>query len=114
MLLLQQVSEHFIKPNLLSSKKIIMLIHLEAKTAVLASMLQQAGAQVYATGSNPLSTQDDVCAALRQRGMEVFAAHGASDLEYRNHLVQALSIKPDVFIDDSGDLVSLLEEERIG
>ena len=108
--LLRQVGEHLNKTNLLSGKKITMSIHLEAKTAVLASILQQAGAQVFATGSNPLSTQDDVCAALAQRGVEVFAAHGASDQEYHNHLVQALSIKPDIFIDDGGDLISLLKK----
>ncbi len=92
-------------------KKIAMSIHLEAKTAYLAKVLRAGGAEVYVTGCNPLSTQDDVAAALAAEGFSVFARHGVSDTEYREHLMQTLACKPDLIIDDGGDLISLLHGE---
>jgi adenosylhomocysteinase len=59
-----------------------MTIHLEAKTAYLALLLSEAGADVTVSGSNPLSTQDDVCAALVERGVRVFATHDPSDEDF--------------------------------
>ena len=91
--------------------KIAMSIHLEAKTAYLAKVLRAGGAEVYATGCNPLSTQDDVAAALAAEGFEVFARHGVNEDEYREHLIQTLSCRPDLIIDDGGDLISLLHGE---
>ncbi len=88
--------------------KITMSIHMEAKTAYLATCLQAAGAEVHATGCNPLSTQDDVAAGLASLGVETYAVHGVSDEEYKQLLVAALSCHPDLMIDDGGDLVELL------
>lgn len=88
--------------------KITMSIHMEAKTAYLATCLQAAGAEVHATGCNPLSTQDDVAAGLASLGVETYAMHGVNAEEYRDLLVAALSCKPDLIIDDGGDLLELL------
>lgn len=90
---------------------ISMSIHLEAKTAYLAMVLKSAGAEVYATGCNPLSTQDDVAAALVHEGIEVFAVHGATEEMYKEHLIKALEVKPHLIIDDGGDFTALLHGE---
>lgn len=91
-------------------KKISMSIHLEAKTAYLAKILRAGGAEVHVTGCNPLSTQDDVAAALASEGFEVNAVHGVSDEVYRTHLLKTLEVCPDLIIDDGGDLIHLLHE----
>lgn len=88
--------------------KITMSIHMEAKTAFLATCLKAAGAEVHATGCNPLSTQDDVAAGLASLGVETYAKHGVNAEEYKELLVAALSCKPDLIIDDGGDLLDLL------
>lgn len=88
--------------------KITISIHMEAKTAYLATCLKAAGAEVYATGCNPLSTQDDVAAGLASLGVETFAMHGVNAEQYTELLVQALSCHPDLIIDDGGDLLDLL------
>ena len=94
-----------------AGKKIAMSIHLEAKTAYLALTLKAGGAEVHITGCNPLSTQDDVAAALASDGMEVNAWRGVSDEQYRKHLIKTLSCCPDAMIDDGGDLTTLLHGE---
>lgn len=91
--------------------KIAMSIHLEAKTAYLGLVLRAGGAEVYMTGCNPLSTQDDVAAALAAEGIEINARHGVSDEEYTEHLKKTLSCIPDLMIDDGGDFTSLLHGE---
>ena len=95
-----------------TGKKITMSIHLEAKTAYLALVLRELGAEVAVTGSNPLSTQDEIAAALVDHGLEVFAWHGATPFEYEEHLIKALEFKPDIIIDDGGDLVHILHNVR--
>ncbi|MEW6424016.1 MAG: adenosylhomocysteinase [Bacillota bacterium] len=92
--------------------KIALSIHLEAKTAYLAKVLQAGGAQVAISGSNPLSTQDDVAAALVQEGINVYAWYKATEEEYREHLLRVLDTGPHIIIDDGGDLVQLLHTER--
>ena len=87
-------------------------IHLEAKTANLAIALREAGANIAVTGSNPLTTQDPIAAALADMGFPVYAWHGASPEEYTNHLNRALDIRPNVVIDDGGDLCELLHGPR--
>ena len=87
--------------------KIGMSIHMEAKTAYLATILKAAGARVYATGCNSLSTQDDVAAGLASLGVEVYAIHGVGRDEYRHHLRLVLENKPDLIIDDGGDLLEV-------
>lgn len=96
----------------LKGLKVALSIHLEAKTAHLAQVLHDLGAEVYATGSNPLSTQDDVCAALSECGVTVYATHACTAEEYHDYLCRALSVKPDVIIDDGGDMVHILHEEH--
>ena len=88
----------------LSGLSVGMSIHMEAKTARLALLLNKMGARVYATGCNPLSTQDDVAAGLQSMGIDVFAKHGASPEEYKENLLDVLNREPDLIIDDGGDL----------
>ncbi len=88
----------------LRGHKIAMCLHLEAKTAVLAEDLHKAGAEVTITGSNPLSTQDDVAAALSKTGVNVFAWRGVSDKDHQLNLKRVLSLTPDVIIDDGAEL----------
>jgi len=76
---LNKISGEQLADGSLRGRKIAMTIHLEAKTAYLALLLSEAGAEVTVAGSNPLSTQDDVCAALAERGVRVFATHDPSD-----------------------------------
>jgi adenosylhomocysteinase len=90
-------------------RTIAVSIHLEAKTARLAMALAEAGGEVYITSSNPLSTQDDVAAALNEYdGVTVFSRHGVSMEEYEKQLENVLSSQPDLIIDDGGDLVKQL------
>ncbi len=105
------INEQFTREKPFAGKKISMSIHLEAKTAYLAITLAAGGAEVYVTGCNPLSTQDDVAAALVGLGFEVNAWRGVTDAEYEEHLKKTLSLCPDVMIDDGGDLTQLLHGE---
>ncbi len=81
-----------------------MCLHLEAKTAVLAQSLLRAGAAIAITGSNPLSTQDDVAAALSETGVEVHAWRGVTDKEHQANLARVLDTRPDILIDDGAEL----------
>lgn len=92
--------------------RVTVSVHLEAKTANLGLVLAKGGAEVRLTGSNPLSTQDDVAAGLASLGVETFGVHGATAEEYEDHLIQALSHKPHLIVDDGGDLVHLLGGKR--
>ena len=109
--ILNSIKAEFERTKPFRGKKIAMSIHLEAKTAYLAKVLRAGGAEVWVTGCNPLSTQDDVAAALAAEGFEVHARHGVSDAEYVEHLKKTLSCVPDLMIDDGGDLISLLHGE---
>ena len=93
-------------------KTVVISVHLEAKTAYLAIVLHRAGADVIVTGSNPLSTQDDIAAALVDEGLTVYATHGCTEEEYFMYLHKALDHKPHIIIDDGGDLVHLLHTTR--
>jgi len=96
----------------LRGRKVAMTIHLEAKTAYLALLLSEAGAQVTVAGSNPLSTQDDVCAALAEKGVRVFATHDPSDEEFERYLHRSLETGPELIIDDGAELVGRLIEHH--
>ena len=91
--------------------KISLSVHLEAKTAYLCKVLAAGGAEMSVTGSNVLSTQDDVAAALVEDGLRVFAYHGATEQEYSRHIRRTLENGPQIIIDDGGDLVSMLHRE---
>lgn len=109
---LNAIRRQFEQERPFAGLKVAISLHVEAKTANLAKTLQAGGAQVAITACNPLSTQDDVCAALAEDGILVFARHNASAEEYKEHLVRTLETGPDLIIDDGGDLVSILHSER--
>ncbi|MBU1064342.1 adenosylhomocysteinase, partial [bacterium] len=90
--------------DVFTGKRIAICIHLEAKTAYLALTIQRLGAEVWVTSSNPLSTKDDVCAALAKNGVHVFAKHGASQEEYRGFIKAIVDAKPHTVVDDGGDI----------
>ena len=92
--------------------KVSMCIHLEAKTAYLALLLHDLGADVRVTGSNPLSTKDEICAALAHLGIEVNAWFGTTDEEYHEHVRRTLEFCPDIILDDGGDFVEMLSSEH--
>lgn len=109
--ILNSIKEEFEKTKPFRGLRISMSIHLEAKTAYLAKVLAAGGAEVHVTGCNPLSTQDDVAAALAAEGFDVHAHHGATAEEYRTDLIATLSCAPHLIIDDGGDFISLLHGE---
>lgn len=96
----------------LSGKKVAICLHLEAKTAYLAYVISQLGADVAIAGSNPLSTQDDVAAGLAAQGVTVHSWYNSTAAEYKEHLNKVLNTEPDLIIDDGGDLVEMLHQSR--
>jgi adenosylhomocysteinase len=96
----------------LQGRKVAVVVHLEAKTACLVLALQEAGARVVAAGSNPLSTQDAVCAALVERGVEVHARHGVSQDEFTADLLAVAETGPELVIDDGLELTRRTAEHR--
>lgn len=110
--LLNGLEDEFSKTKPFEGVKISLSVHLEAKTAYLCLVLAAGGAKMSVTGSNVLSTQDDVAAALADDGLEVFAYHGATSEEYDKHIEKCLEHKPNIIIDDGGDLVGMLHTKR--
>ena len=109
--LLRRLEEEFSRTKPFAGKRIALSVHLEAKTAYLCKVLAAGGAEMYITGSNPLSTQDDVAAALAKAGHNVYAWHGATEEEYFAHIRETLSHHANIIIDDGGDLVHMLHTE---
>lgn len=109
--LLREIEEQFSRDLPFKGLKITLSIHLEAKTAYLCKVLAAGGAQMFITGSNPLSTQDDVAAALVHDGLNVYAWHGCTPEEYHHHLEKVVESGPNIIIDDGGDLVHLIHSE---
>lgn len=112
MSVLNKLRTEFEKEKPFKGKRIVVCLHLEAKTAYLAKTLQLGGAEVCVVASNPLSTQDDVVAALVKGGVCTHAWYGATAEEYLQHLNLALDFEPDLIIDDGGDLVATIHKER--
>ena len=110
--LLRGLEEEFQRTKPFAGVKISLSVHLEAKTAYLCLVLAEAGADMSVTGSNVLSTQDDVAAALADSGLKVYAYHGATSEEYDRHIEMCLLNKPNIVIDDGADMVSFLHEKR--
>ena len=108
---LRSIEKDFIETKPFKNLKVALSIHLEAKTAYLCTVLAAGGAEMHVTGSNPLSTQDDVAAALAHNGLNVFAWYNATSEEYMSHLREVIKVGPDVIIDDGGDLVNLIHNE---
>ncbi|MBQ8569133.1 MAG: adenosylhomocysteinase [Oscillospiraceae bacterium] len=109
--LLNSIEEDFKKDLPFKGMKIALSVHLEAKTAYLCKVLAAGGAEMYVTGSNPLSTQDDVAAALVHDGLNVFAWYDATSEEYHRHIAAVIEAGPNIIIDDGGDLVNLIHNE---
>ena len=109
--LLNGLEKDFRKELPFKGLKIALSVHLEAKTAYLCEVLAAGGAEMYITGSNPLSTQDDVAAALVHEGLAVFALHGATPEEYERGIRRVLEAGPNLIIDDGGDLVSMMHAD---
>ena len=108
---LRSIEKDFSETKPFKNLKVALSIHLEAKTAYLCTVLAAGGAEMYVTGSNPLSTQDDVAAALAHNGLNVFAWYNATAHEYMAHLREVIKVGPDVIIDDGSDLVNLIHNE---
>jgi adenosylhomocysteinase len=110
--LLNTIEQHFRKELPFSGLKVSICLHLEAKTGYLAQVIQAGGAEVAICGSNPLSTQDDVAAALVASGIAVYAWHNVTDEEYHGLIQKVLDFRPHAIIDDGGDLVGVLHSQR--
>ncbi|MFL5964702.1 MAG: adenosylhomocysteinase [Gaiellaceae bacterium] len=109
---LHRLLEERLSDGALKGRKVAVVVHLEAKTACLVLALQEAGAHVVAAGSNPLSTQDAVCAALVERGVEVHARHGVSQAEFTADLLAIAETGPELVIDDGLELTRRTAEHR--
>lgn len=109
--LLRSLEQDFSASKPFAGLKVALSIHLEAKTAYLCLVLAAGGAEMYVTGSNPLSTQDDVAAALAAAGINVFAWYNTTPAEYMSHLKKVIESGPNIIIDDGGDLVNLIHNE---
>ncbi len=108
---LSAIEKEFAEKKPFEGIKISLSVHLEAKTAYLCETLAAGGAVMSVTGSNVLSTQDDVAAALAAEGLRVFAVHGESEEEYSRHIKMTLANGSQIIIDDGGDLVNMLHTE---
>ncbi len=108
--ILASLEKEFRESRPFKGLRIALSVHLEAKTAHLCEVLATGGAEMYITGSNPLSTQDDVAAALVHEGLNVFAVHGATEEEYFRGIRKVIEAAPHVIIDDGGDLVNMIHD----
>ncbi len=108
--LLGGLDKEFLDTKPFTGLKVALSVHLEAKTARLCEVLSHGGAEMFITGSNPLSTQDDVAAALVHEGLNVFAVHGATPEEYERGIRRVIEAGPNIIIDDGGDLVSMIHD----
>lgn len=106
--ILSGLEEEFKRTRPFEGVKISLSVHLEAKTAYLSKVFAAGGAKMAVTGSNPLSTQDDVAAGLVADGLEVFAWYNSTPQEYEKHIEMTLEHGPNIIIDDGGDLISML------
>jgi adenosylhomocysteinase len=109
---LNRLARERLADGALRGRRVAVVVHLEAKTAYLATLLADAGARVVAAGSNPGSTQDAVCAALVARGIEVHARHGASAEEFDADLLAVADTSPEIVVDDGAELTARIVEHR--
>jgi adenosylhomocysteinase len=113
MLTLGSLSSSALESGVLRGVRVGLVLHIEAKTAVLALKLARAGAEVHLAASNPLSTQDDVVEAVRGELAAVYARRGESSEEYSEALRRVLAARPDYIIDDGGDAITLSHREGV-
>ncbi|MCX5717813.1 MAG: adenosylhomocysteinase [Nitrospirae bacterium] len=110
---LKSITERFRKEKPLKGIRLAACLHVTTETANLAETLKAGGAQVYLCASNPLSTQDDVAASLvKNSGISVFAIKGEDHKTYYRHIMDALSLKPNITMDDGADIVSTLHTKK--
>ena len=110
---LKSIKERFRKEKPLKGVRLAACLHVTTETANLAETLKAGGAQVYLCASNPLSTQDDVAASLvKNSGISVFAIKGEDHKTYYRHIMDALSLKPNITMDDGADIVSTLHTKK--
>ena len=110
--ILRQIEVDFCKKQYFQGFRVLVCIHLEAKTAYLAQVLASGGALVAVVGSNSHSTKDDIVAALDDEGLHVYARYGATPEEMKHYMNLALDMRPNILIDDGGDLVEMLHTDR--
>ena len=111
---LNRLARERLRDGALAGRRVAVVVHLEAKTAYLALLLAEAGAEVVVSGSNPGSTQDAICAALVARGLEVHARHGASREEFDADLLAVADTEPEIVVDDGCELTARIVERRPG
>src|SRR5438128_11467433 len=109
---LNRLARERLADGALRGRRVAVVVHLEAKTAYLATLLAEAGAEVVAAGSNPASTQDAICAALVRRGIEVHATYGATPQEFTDDLLAVADTAPELVIDDGAELTRRILEHR--
>ena len=105
---LTEIEKQFEAEKPFKGLRIAVSVHMEAKTANLGLVLAKGGAEVHLTGCNPLSTQDDVAAAVAEMGVETFGIYGVTPAEYEDLLAETLACHPHLIVDDGGDLINLL------
>lgn len=111
---LRQVRERFLTQQPLKGRTVGACLHVTAETGVLMRTLAAGGAKVVLCASNPLSTQDDVAAALAEDGIQVFAKKGEDRDTFFSHIEAVIAEKPDLTMDDGADLVSTIHEKHAG
>jgi len=109
---LMEIKKGFSKEKPLEGIRVGFALHVTKETAVLVETLIAGGADVSITGCNPLSTQDDVAAYLASEGIRVYAWRGETKEEYYKNINRVLDFKPQITIDDGGDLVFVVHKER--
>jgi adenosylhomocysteinase len=109
---LNRLARERLADGAIRGRRVAVVVHLEAKTAYLATLLADAGASVVASGSNPGSTQDAICAALVERGIEVHARHGASREQFDADLLAVADTAPELVVDDGAELTARIVEHR--
>ncbi|MCG2814279.1 MAG: adenosylhomocysteinase, partial [Thermodesulfovibrionales bacterium] len=110
---LKSITERFRKEKPLKGIRLAACLHVTTETATLVETLKAGGAEVYLCASNPLSTQDDVAASLvKNSGISVFAIKGEDHKTYYRHIMDALSLKPNITMDDGADIVSTLHTKK--
>lgn len=111
--ILAEIEKDFVKNKPFAGKHMLVSVHIEAKTARFIQLLAASGATVVACGCNPLSTQDDVAAALSETpGVTIFAKYGITEDEYNEYIDRALQTKPEIIVDDGGDIVNRIHTEH--
>ena len=110
---LKKIRERFIKEQPFKGLKLSACVHVTKETAALCTVMKAGGADAILVASNPLSTQDDVAAALvKYYDIPVFAVAGETVEQYKAHIQEAINHNPDIIIDDGCDLVSTIHAQR--